>query len=148
MNADTKGGVIMMFGRDNVFSSEMDGVEIIEIGSPIVGGKEKLKLKRLINDPAATVSLEDFLPGEELNWAFWHDEVHLVISGKAEIHYTLPPSHNRIRKKITGRGDTYLILNGSRVKFKVISREPYRHYCVIMPRYHYEKWLLEDAIRV
>ena len=134
--------------RGTIYYQEMEKLEIIELGGSVVGEKEKVRLRRLINDPAGTVSVEDFLPGSEMRWAFWHDEIHFVLSGRAEISYTLPPSHTNIRKRITEQGDTYLILNGSRLTFKVLSNEPYRHLCVIMPRYHYEKWLLEDAVRV
>ena len=138
----------MIFSKENVFTVDMDKIAPIQLGGPQVGTKETVVLKRLVSDPAGTCSLEDFPAGTECNWAFWHDEVHLVISGSAEITYTLPPSHNNMRKQTTKKGDTYLILNGTRATFKVTSKEPYRHYCVIMPRYRYEKWLLEDAARV
>jgi hypothetical protein len=42
------------------------------------------------------------------------------------------------------KGDTYLILNGTRATFRVTSEVPYLHACVIMPRYHLDKWLLRE----
>lgn len=138
----------MLFGKNNVFDLEMDKVPAYEFGGPIVGTKEKMALYRLLNAPAATVSVEDFFPGSDCRWAFHHNEVHLILSGSAEITYTLPPSYNTIRNTVAKKGDVYVILQGSRVTFKVTSDEPYRHFCVIMPRYHYEKWLIEDAVKV
>ena len=126
---------------------EMDSLPVIELGSPLVGTKEKVRVRRLVSDPAGTIGLEDFLPGTEMKWAFWHDEVQLVVSGKAEVTYSLPPSHAKTRTAVLSEGDCYLILRGTFAKFKVISDGPFRHFAVIMPRTHYEKWLLEDAVK-
>ncbi|MBI2869037.1 MAG: hypothetical protein HYX96_04340 [Chloroflexi bacterium] len=127
--------------------AEMDKMPVIELGSPLVGEKEKIRIRRLVADPAGTIGLEDFLPGTEMRWAFHHDEAQLVISGKAEVTYSLPPSHSRVRTVVLSEGDSYMILKGTYARFKVISDVPFRHFAVIMPRTHYEKWLLEDAVK-
>lgn len=131
-----------------VGAKEMDELPWIEIGGMVPGTLEKIRLRRLIGDSAGTLSIEDFLPGKEMKWAFWHDEMQIVLSGKAEITYTLPPSHREVKKFIANEGDAYLILGGTYATFNVLSDVPYRHLTIIMPRYHYEKWLLEDAVKV
>ena len=131
----------------HVAAQEMESLPVIELGSPLVGTNEKVRVRRLVSDPAGTIGLEDFLPGTEMKWAFWHDEVQLVVSGKAEVTYSLPPSHARTRTVVLNEGDSYLILRGTFATFKVISDVPFRHFAVIMPRVHYEKWLLEDAVK-
>ena len=104
-----------------------------------------MRTQFLVNDPAGTIGLESFAPKDTVNWAFFHSEVHMVVRGEAEITYTLPPNHQN-PKTITARaGMAYLILNGSRVRFRVTSTEPYVHACVMMPRYHLEKYLLRQA---
>lgn len=116
----------------------------IECGGSEVGKKEHFKVKFFVNDPAGSIALESFLPGATVNWAFWHDEVHVVLGGEAEVEYTLPPNHRKVCQARIGKGQAYLILAGTRTKFKIISREPYLHACVIMPRFHYEKRLLKE----
>lgn len=115
------------------------------LGSPIqvfggsrVGDEERFQVQFLVNDPRATIAHESFLPNTTVHWAFWHDEVHVVTRGHADVTFTLPPNH---RKQVTRRfeaGDAYLIPDGARVRFD-IGDEPYIHVCVIMPRFEYTK---------
>ncbi len=135
----------MIFGKLNF--EELDKSPIIEFGGPKVGTSAgPVKLGMCINVPEAQVGVEDFPPGTELDWAFHYNEVHLILEGKAEITYTLGADSNKIFKAVAEKGDTYLIPCGARAHWKVISKEPYRHYWVIMPRYKYEKWQ-RDAVK-
>ena len=135
----------MIFAKFN--AEELDKSPVVEYGGPTVGTKSgPTKLSTLINVPEAWIGVEDFLPGTEMRWAFHYNEVQLILEGKAEISYTLGTNPNKIFKAVAEKGDTYLIPCGAKVTFKVISEEPYRHYFVIMPRYHYEKWQ-RDAVR-
>lgn len=120
---------------------KLDKTPIVEYGGPIVGTKSgPSRLAVLISLPEAEVGLEDFLPGPEFHWSFHYDEVHLILEGKAEITYTLPANPSKILKMVAEKGDTYLCPRGMRATWKVVSKEPFRKFCVIMPRYYYEKW--------
>jgi len=85
------------------------------------------------DEPGATTGVEDFRPGDEVEWSFYHDEVQYILKGKAEISYSLPPMHRRWYKTSAEEGCIYLIPRGARVKFKVIGNDPYRHLFVVMP---------------
>ena len=122
---------------------DLDKMEPLELGGPVVGTVERFKPINLLNVPQALIGVEDFLPGTITHWAFWHDEVQYVIRGEAEVTYTLVPNHDKIDTVRIGPGKVYLILSGTRVSFKVTSEEPYTHLCVVMPRYHYDRWLLK-----
>ena len=135
----------MIFGKLNL--EEMDKGPIVEFGGPKVGTSAgPFRLSTCINVPEAWVGVEDFLPGKEADWAFHYNEIHLVLEGKAEITYTLAANSSKIFKAVAEKGDTYLIPCGARANWKVTSKEPFRHYFVIMPRYYYEKWQ-RDAVR-
>ena len=113
--------------------------EELEFGGPVVGTTERFKVRFLVNDPRATLGYESFAPHSEVNWSFWHDEVHVITRGTAEVTYTLGPNHRKQVTKTFTAGDTYLIPNGTRARFRVTSDEPYLHVCVIMPRFEYSK---------
>jgi mannose-6-phosphate isomerase-like protein (cupin superfamily) len=92
------------------------------------------------------IAHEAFPPNTVVNWAFWHDEVHIVTRGKAEVTYTLAPNHRKQVTKTFQAGDTYVIPDGARVRFE-IKDEPYVHICVIMPRFEYSKDERMDSYR-
>jgi mannose-6-phosphate isomerase-like protein (cupin superfamily) len=112
--------------------------EDITFGGPTVGSEERFKVQFLVNDRRATLAYESFAAGATVNWAFWHDEVHVVMGGEAKCTYTLGPNHRKQVSKTFRKGDTYLIPNGARVRFDIGS-EPYLHVCVIMPRFEFSK---------
>ena len=115
-----------------------------EFGGPVVGSRERFKVEFPVNDPRGCIAYEAFMPGDTVHWAFWHDEVHVVTAGEAEVEYTLAPNHNKVVKRTMGQGDTYLILDGTRATFRVTSATPYLHVCVIMPRFDYSRWQLKE----
>jgi hypothetical protein len=66
------------------------------------------------DEPGATTGVEDFRPGDEVEWSFYHDEVQYILKGKAEISYSLPPMHRRWYKTSAEEGCIYLIPRGAR----------------------------------
>lgn len=108
-------------------------------GGPVVGTEERFQVSWLVNDRRASIAYEAFAPGSTVNWAFWHDEVHVIMGGEAEVTYTLAPNHRKRVTKVFREGDVYLIPDGTRAQFKVLSPTPYLHVCVIMPRFEYSK---------
>ena len=109
-----------------------------QFGGPVVGETEEFQVQFLLNDRRATLALESFMPNTVVNWAFWHDEVHYITRGSATATYTLAPNHRKQVTKVFSAGDAYLIPNGARVRFE-IGNEPYIHFCVIMPRFEYDR---------
>lgn len=107
-------------------------------GGSRVGDEERFQVEFVVNDPRGTIAHEAFLPGTTVNWAFWHDEVHVVTRGRAEVTYTLGPNHRKQVRKTFEAGSTYLIPSGARVRFE-IGDEPYVHVGVIMPRFEYTR---------
>ena len=107
-------------------------------GSPVVGEEERFQVQFLVNDPRATIAYEAFPAGSTVNWAFWHDEVHVVTRGRAEVTYTLAPNHRKQVRRTFEAGSAYLIPDGARVRFE-IGEEPYVHVAVIMPRFEYSR---------
>jgi len=112
--------------------------DLLEFGGPLVGEIERFQVNFLLNDHRATLAHESFPANSTVNWAFWHDEVHLVTRGRAVVVYTLAPNHRKQVTKTFETGHAYLIPNGARVRFE-IGDEPYVHFCVIMPRFEYSK---------
>jgi len=107
-------------------------------GGPTVGETEEFQVQFLLNDRRATLALEAFAANSVVNWAFWHDEVHYITRGSATATYTLAPNHRKQVSRIFTAGDAYLIPDGARVRFE-IGDEPYVHFCVIMPRFDYDR---------
>lgn len=108
-------------------------------GGPTIGSEERFQVEFLVNDPRGVICYEAFAAGSTVNWAFWHDEVHVITGGTAQVTYTLPPNHRRTVTKRFTAGDAYLIPNGTRARFAVTEDGPYLHVCVIMPRFEYTK---------
>lgn len=127
-----------------MFGAKLDDEKLLAsddlvFGGPTVGSEERFKVQFLVNDRRGTLAYELFAAGSTVNWAFWHDEVHVVMRGEAKITYTLGPNHRKQVTKTFRKGDTYLIPNGARVRFEVARGEPYLHVCVIMPRFEFSK---------
>jgi hypothetical protein len=138
-------------GVERVFFSTIDearaeGIPKWDLGGPVVGTSEVTYLKVLLNEPQAFVCLEEWPSGSENNWAFWHDEIHLVLDGEAEVTYTLPPNHTKMQSRNCGKGSLYVILAGTRARWSIVSEMPYSHVCFIMPRYEYDKRLLREEL--
>ena len=93
--------------------------EIRTFGGPRVGDEESFQVDFVINDPRAAIAHEAFLPGSTVNWAFWHDEVHIVTRGTAVVTYTLAPNHRKQVMRTYRAGDTYVIPDGARVRFEI-----------------------------
>lgn len=116
-----------------------------EFGGNTVGETERFQVQFLLNDRRANIAYESFPPGSTVNWAFWHDEVHIITGGTAKVTYTLPPNHRKQVTKTFSKGDAYLIPNGTRARFEVEPGDPYLHACIIMPRFTYSPEELSET---
>ena len=104
---------------------------------PFVSGSRFRAANIGIDEPAVQVNLEDFYKGQEIPWTLAHDEVHTVVSGECEIEYHLPPLMIETGKVIVKAGDCYYMPRGCRVVWRVLSDEPFRHYCICFPNPSY-----------
>ena len=111
----------------------------LTFGGPTVGSEERFKVQWLVNDRRGSIAYESFPGRSTVDWAFWHDEVHVIRGGVADVTYTVGPNHRRQVTKRFQDGDTYLIPSGTRARFEIVSDEPYLHVCIIMPRFEYSK---------
>jgi mannose-6-phosphate isomerase-like protein (cupin superfamily) len=127
-----------------MYGAHLDEKKLLEsedlvFGGPVVGTEERFKTQFLVNDRRGTLAYEAFAAGSTVNWAFWHDEVHVIMGGEAKCTYTLGPNHRKQVTKTFRKGDTYVIPNGARVRFEVSPDGPYLHVCIIMPRFEFSK---------
>lgn len=116
----------MRLFKDALNSHDQPLNRIETINGPIM-------LNSLFSEPAGLVGIQEFLPKEPLDWTFQHSEVLVVLEGEAQITFSMPPLHAQKEKIIAKAGDVLFIYAGERVLFEVISDQPFRHLCVIMP---------------
>jgi mannose-6-phosphate isomerase-like protein (cupin superfamily) len=119
-------------------------VNEIEVGQADSGAEARHRIEttrgniyavgRVIDTPYGTAALEDFGPGETVRWAFWHAEFHYIVSGSAEVSYSLAPWHDKVQYMSVNPGAYYLIPPGAELTFRVAAGEPLRKLCVIMPK--------------
>ncbi|MHB8489391.1 MAG: hypothetical protein ACYDC4_09440 [Candidatus Dormibacteria bacterium] len=114
-----------------------------EFGGSSPGTKESFRLQFLVNDPRGVVCWEAFDAGRATEWAFWHDEFHVCMSGAANVEFTLPPNHQEVLHAEIRQGDAVLIVAGTRARFDIPGSEPYVHVSLFQPRYDYAKYLLK-----
>ena len=103
------------------------------LGLPFNDGVQIRGYNTEINEPAAQVVVEDFLPGSEFSWTFVHDELQYGLSGAIDIEVFLPPLYSETVKTRLDEGCVYLFPAGARMHVKVLGDEPYRHICICVP---------------
>lgn len=97
---------------------------------PFVPGSRFRAANIGIDEPAVQINLEDFYKGQDIPWTVSHEEVHYVVSGECEIEYFLPPLMLESGKVVAKPGSVYYIPQGCKVIWRVLSDEPFRHFCV------------------
>jgi mannose-6-phosphate isomerase-like protein (cupin superfamily) len=100
---------------------------------PFIEGSKFRAVNTGIDEPAVQVNYEDFLPGPDIVWSMFHDEVQYVTSGRAEITFHLPPLMQETGKVVAGPGSIYLLPRGARIVWKVLGDRPFRHLCICIP---------------
>jgi len=93
----------------------------------------EFKIITVIDEPAAQIVYEDWYKGNDTQWSAWTDEIHFVMSGKAEITLWEPPD---LENKITVIAEApcvYLVPIGARIKWHILSDEPFRHIVADIP---------------
>lgn len=114
---------------------------------PFVAGSKFKAVNTGIDEPAVQINFEDFLPGPDIVWSMFHDEVQYVTSGRAEITFHLPPLMQESGTVIAGPGSIYLLPRGARIVWRVLDGKPFRHLCVCIPNPGYPLALAGSAKR-
>ena len=83
MSGTVKGLDYSKFRLYTVKDDELDTAPKYEF--PFVSGSQFKAVNTGIDEPAVQVNFEDFLPGPDIVWSMFHDEVQYVTSGRAEI---------------------------------------------------------------
>jgi hypothetical protein len=96
------------------------------------------RIVTLMNEPAAQAVFEDWFKDNDVEWTYWVDTVHFVISGRAEITYWNPPNWEQEQTVVADAGSFYLAPRGCRCKWRVLSDEPFRRVVLDIPNPGYD----------
>ncbi|MFO7772676.1 MAG: hypothetical protein R6V59_01820 [Dehalococcoidia bacterium] len=89
--------------------------------------------KGMHSEPAAHIAIEDFYIGPPTDRVgFWHDEIHIILKGKAEVTSQGFPTFEK-QVVTVEKGDCCIIHRGEQVNWSTIE-EPVRKICIVMPR--------------
>jgi ethanolamine utilization protein EutQ (cupin superfamily) len=100
---------------------------------PFVDGAQSRMVGIGINEPACLVVLEDFVPGPDLLWTVWQDQIDVVLQGRAEITYWEPPDQSEPTTVLAEAPCIYLIPRGTRIVWRVLGDDPFRHISIDFP---------------
>jgi len=95
--------------------------------------ESKFRLATLIDEPAAQIVFEDWYKDNDVEWVYWLDAIHIVVSGRAEITYWNPPDWTERGTALAEPGAIYLTPRGAHVKWRILSDEPFRHIVIDIP---------------
>jgi ethanolamine utilization protein EutQ (cupin superfamily) len=104
--------------------------------------ESKFRIVTLMDEPAMQVVLEDWFKDNDIEWVYFVDAFHVVVSGRAEITCWNAPDWPEPRTVIAEPGMMYLAPRGSHVTWRVLSDEPFRHVVLDIPNAGYS----EDVI--
>lgn len=118
------------FGVHTVDEAALAGAPLLDL--PFNPGVQ-IRGYSAINQPNCQVIVEDFLPGQEFDWTFVHDEFQYCISGEMALTVYLPPLYAEVVEAHVVPGTIYTFPVGARMHVRVIGDQPYRHLCFCPP---------------
>jgi quercetin dioxygenase-like cupin family protein len=86
-----------------------------------------------INQPNCQIIVEDFMPGQSLEWVFTHDEMQYCLSGEMDLTVWMPPLYAEKIETTIKAGTMYSFPVGARMRLTVTSDIPLRHICFCPP---------------
>lgn len=98
----------------------------------------QFRIITLMDEPCTQVVYEDWFKGNDVEWVYWLDAFHIVVSGEAEITYWNGPDWKESGTVVARAGDIYLTPRGSRVKWHITSDAPFRHIVLDIPNGGYD----------
>ena len=132
------------FKMYKVSNSDLDTAPTFEF--PFIAGSKFKAVNCGISEPSTQINFEDFLPGPDIVWSMFHDEIQYVTSGRAEIEFHLPPLMAETGKVIAEPGCIYLLPRGARIVWRVLGNEPFRHLCICVPNPGYPIPIAASAV--
>lgn len=97
-----------------------------------------------VNQPNCQIIVEDFMPGQTLEWVFTHDEMQYCLSGEMDLTVWMPPLYEEMVETKVRAGAMYTFPVGARMKLTVTSDVPLRHICFCPPTPDYPFPTLEE----
>lgn len=91
------------------------------------------RITTVIDQPATQIVYEDWFKGEDVEWTAFCDAIHFVTEGAAEITVWDPPAWEAPRVEVAEAPCVYLIPRGARVRWRVLSEEPFRKIVADVP---------------
>ena len=110
--------------------------------------ESRFRIVTLMNEPASQVVLEDWFKDNPIEWVYFVDAFHIVLSGRARITYWNPPDWPEERTVVAEPGMMYLTPRGSHVKWEILSDEPFRHVVLDIPNAGYSEELVGPVVGV
>lgn len=129
------------FEAHNIDEAALDGAPLLEL--PFNPGV-RIRGYNCINQPNCQIIVEDFMPGDEFDWVFTHDEMQYCISGEMEVTVYLPPLYSEVITAHITPGTVYSYPLGARKHVKVLGDQPFRHICFCPPSPNYPFPTLEQ----
>ena len=125
----------LVYSRFQVYQVEDRDLDEVEpVAVEFLGGSGLQRMVGIgIDEPACQMVFEDFFPGGEYHWTTWQDQVDVVTRGKAEITCLLPPSLEETVVRIVEAPCIYLVPRGTRITWKPLGDEPFRHISIDFP---------------
>lgn len=124
----------LVYGKFRIYHpKDIDLDDAPDYEFPFIKGSRFRAVNCAIDEPACQINYEDFYKGPDITWSMFHDEVQVVVSGRCEIEYWLPPLMLEHGKAIAEPGSIYYLPRGCRVLWRVLSDEPFRHLCITYP---------------
>lgn len=118
------------FEVHTIDEAALDGAPLLEL--PFNPGV-RIRGYSAINQPNCQIIIEDFMPGDEFDWVFTHDEMQYCISGEMEVTVYLPPLYTEVVTAHITPGTVYSYPVGARKHVHVIGDRPFRHICFCPP---------------
>jgi len=127
--------VYSRFALANVGLDKLDGAELEPF--PTVP-TSRFRWSILFSEHACQAVVEDWFKDNDIEWTYWIDAIFYVFSGECEITLWQPPNWVE-RTVVTARpGDVFLCPRGARVRFRVLTEEPFRHLVFDVPNPGYD----------
>jgi hypothetical protein len=138
----------LVYGKFRIYhpnDGDLDNAPDYEF--PFIKGSRFRAVNCAIDEPACQINYEDFYKGPDITWSMFHDEVQVVVSGRCEIEYWLPPLMIEHGKAIAEPRSIYYLPRGCRVLWRVLSDEPFRHLCITYPNPGYPITVARSAVQ-
>lgn len=128
----------LVYSKFQLVTPDADALEAAPLEPFPTVPSSKFRIVTLMNEPAMQAVYEDWFKDNDVEWTYWLDTVHFVVSGRAAITYWDPPNWEEEKTALAEPGSFYLAPRGCRVKWRVLSDEPFRRVVLDIPHPGYD----------